>query len=81
MELQLYSVKAESQRCNIWCKDIKWQHKKVNVGRYSARDLKNLSILPENSAEGLGPRREHCWNYAVSVFENTPTNLVVQIRA
>ena len=35
----------------------------------------------ENSAEGLGPRKERCWRYVVSVFENTPKNLVVQGRA
>ena len=27
-----------------------------------------------NSAEGLGSRRKHCWDY-VSVFENTPKKL------
>ena len=35
----------------------------------------------ENSAEGLGSRRERCWCYVVSIFDNTPTNLVVQRRA
>ena len=34
----------------------------------------------ENSAEGLGSKREHCWSYAVSVFENTYKKLVVQGR-
>ena len=48
--------------------------------RYSARDLKNLRILLENSAEGLKSRRERCWHYVVSVFENTPKHLVVQGR-
>ena len=43
--------------------------------------FKNLCILSENSAEGLGSRRDHCWSYVVSVFEDTPTNLVVQARA
>ena len=28
-----------------------------------------------NSAEGLGSRRERCWDY-VSVFENTPKKLL-----
>ena len=35
--------------------------------------LKNLRIMLENSAEGLGPgesARERCWGY-VSVYENT----------
>ena len=31
--------------------------KKAKAGRNSARDLKNLCILPENSAEQLGSRR------------------------
>ena len=44
------------------------------------RGLKNLSILLENSAEGLGSRRDCCWHDVVSVFENTPTNLMVQRR-
>ena len=48
--------------------------------RYSARDLKNLRILLENSAEGFGSRRERCWRYVVSAFENKPKNLVVQGR-
>ena len=48
--------------------------------RYSARVLKNLHILLENSAEGLRSRRERCWHYVVSVFENTPKNVVVQGR-
>ena len=75
----MYSVKAKSQLGNIWVKDI-WQHKKVKATRYSARDLKNLSILPENSTEGLGSRKECCWHYVVSIFENTQTYLVVQRR-
>ena len=48
--------------------------------RYSARDLKNVSILPETLAEDLGSRRECCWHYVVSAFENIPKNLVVQAR-
>ena len=36
-----------------------------------ARDLKNVRILLQNSAEGLGFRREHCWGY-ISVCGNTP---------
>ena len=42
-------------------------------------DLKNLHILPENSAEGLRSRRallELCSMF----FENTTKNLVVQGR-
>ena len=39
------------------------------------RDLKNLGILPENSAEGRGSRRECCWGY-ISICENTPGKLL-----
>ena len=35
----------------------------AKTARYSAKDLKNLGILRENSAEGLGFRRERCWEY------------------
>ena len=48
--------------------------------RYSARDLKNVSILPETLAEDLGSRRQCSWYYIVSAFENIPQNLVVQGR-
>ena len=72
LKLRVKEVKYESK--------IKWQHKKAKAARYSARDLKNLHILPENSAEGLGSRREHCWHYEVANFKNTPKNLVVQGR-
>ena len=40
MEVHIYSVKVKSQAGNIWVKDI----------MTAARDCKNLSILPENSA-------------------------------
>ena len=43
--------------------------------RKSARDLKILQILPENSAKVIGWRREHCWGY-ISIYENTPKNLL-----
>ena len=33
-------------------------------------DLKYSRILPENSADGFGSRREHCGGY-ISVYENT----------
>ena len=52
----------------------------AKVARYSAKDLKNLYILLKNLAEGLGSRREHCWSYIVSAFENRTKNLVVQGR-
>ena len=35
----------------------------AKAARYSAKDLKNLGILRENSAEGLGFRRERCRGY------------------
>ena len=58
-----------------------WQHNKAKAARYSARDLKNLSYLSENAAEGLRSTRQHCCSYIVSVFEITPKNLVIQGRA
>ena len=45
-----------------------WQHKKAKTARYSAKDLKNLRILPENSSEGLGSPGE-------STGESTETKL------
>ena len=68
-------VKQVIYESKIW-----WQYEKAKAARYSAKDLKNLCILPENSAEGLGCRREHCWSYIVSAFENKTTNLVVEGR-
>ena len=59
---------------------IQWQHKKAKAARFSAWDLKNFHILLENSAEDLGSKREHCWSYVVSAFENTTKNLVIQGR-
>ena len=38
---------------------------------HSARDLKNLRILPENSAEGFMSRRQHCGSYIVCLWEYT----------
>ena len=74
-----HSVKAKSQAGHIWVKDIMTK-KNTKVERYSARDLKNLCIFPENSADCIRSRRECCWCYIVSVFENTPKNLVFQGR-
>ena len=62
-------VKQVADESNIW------QHKKAKAARYSAWDLKNLRILLEYSAEGLGARRECCWGY-VFVYENTPKKLL-----
>ena len=42
--------------------------------RKSARDLKNLCILPKNWTEGLSSWRECYWGY-VSIYENTPKKL------
>ena len=86
MEVHLYSVKAKSKTGNMWVKHtIQWQHKKAKAKRKSARDLKNLHILSENSTDGLRSRRERCWGY-ISAHENTPEKLpqlcfVVQGRA
>ena len=57
-----------------------YRQKKAKALKYFARDLKNLCILRENSAVDLGSRREHCWSYVLSAFENTAKNLVVQGR-
>ena len=48
-----------------------YDNKKAKAARYSARDLKNIRILSENSAEGLGPRRERCWRYVECFREYT----------
>ena len=37
--------------------------KKTKAERKSARDLKYLRIMPDNSAEGLESRWEHGWGY------------------
>ena len=54
---------------------ISWQCKKAKAKRKSARHIKNLHILPGNSAEDLGSRREHWWGY-ISMYENTPKKLL-----
>ena len=72
MEVHIHNVK--SQAGNIWVKDMATQ-KVLLAKRKSARNLKNLCILSENSAEGLGSRREHCWGY-VSIYENIPEKLL-----
>ena len=64
MEVHIYTVKAKSETGYIWVKDI----------MRTARDRKNLHILPENSAEGLGSRRECCWGY-ICIYGNTPKKL------
>ena len=61
MEVHIYSVKVKRQSGNIGVKDI----------TTTARDCKNLHILLENLAEGLGSRSECCWGY-ISIYENTP---------
>ena len=53
---------------------MRWQHRKATAERKLAGDLKNLHVLPQNSAEGLGSRRQRCWCF-VSVYENTPKKL------
>ena len=73
VEAHIDSVKAKSQAGIIWVKDIMTTQKGQSC-KISARDLKVLCILPENSAEGLRSMREHCWCY-IFVFENTPEML------
>ena len=43
------------------------QHKKVKAERKSARDLKNLHILPENSAEDLRSLSECCLFFKIGI--------------
>ena len=78
MEVHIYNATDMSQAGNIWVKDI------MTTGqgdlRYLARDLENLHILQENSAEGIGSRRDCYWHYVEYVLENKPKNLVVQGR-
>ena len=47
------------------------------VERYSAKDLKNLHILPKNSAGGFRSRREHNQGYK-SDIETTPEKLTLK---
>ena len=42
--------------------------------RKSVRDLTYLCILLENSAEGLGFKREHYWGH--SIYENIPETML-----
>ena len=58
MEVHIYSVKAKSQAGNVQVKDVMTTQKGQSEKK---RDLKNLRILLENSAEGIGSRRECCW--------------------
>ena len=76
-----YTVLKLRVRQVMYESKIQWQHKKAQAARYWTRDLKNFCILLENSTEGLRSWRELCWSLVVSVFENTPKNLVVQGRA
>ena len=61
MELHIYSVKAKSQASDMWVKDI----------MTTVRECDFPNILWENSADGLGSRRESCWGY-VYIDEDTP---------
>ena len=62
MEVHIHSVKAKSLAGNRWVKE-QWQDRKAKEKRKSVGDLKILYILPENSAEARGSRREHYWVY------------------
>ena len=75
MEVHVYSsVNAKCQAVSIWDKDI-MTSQKAKAKRKWARDLKTWCILPENSAEGLRSRREHCWGHE-SIYENRPKKLL-----
>ena len=67
MEVHIYSnVNAKSQAGNIWVKDIITKQKRQSQ-KNSAREFKNLCILPKNS-EGLQFRRERSWG--LHIYEN-----------
>ena len=41
---------------------VKYQSMSIHSKKWPARNLKNVRILPENSADGLRSRRECCWS-------------------
>ena len=49
--------------------------KKAKTKRKSARDLKSVHILLENSAEGLESIRERCRSY-IPIYDNTSEKLL-----
>ena len=57
------------------------QHKNDSIKRPKPQDTQLGRKMSKNSAESLGLRRDCCLCYVVSVFENTPKNLVFQGRA
>ena len=59
MEEKISSVKGKSQS-GLYDSKMYWQHKMAKEERKSARDFRNLHILPEISGEGLGSRKECC---------------------
>ena len=61
-----------SQRCYDNIKRLKPQDTQLGILR--------IYVFLENLAEGQESRRERWWSFRVSVFENTPKNLVDQGR-
>ena len=51
--------------------NTKWPKPKENQQGILGISPKELTHFAGNSAEGLGSRRECCWDY-ISIFENTP---------
>ena len=68
-KVHIYSIKTKSQAGNTWVKD-RMTTQKTKANRTLAKNLKNLRILSENLAEGLGSRRERSWDY-VFTYKNT----------
>ena len=66
MKVHIYSVKAKSQIYNDNTKRTKPKENQLGILGISSREFTHYV---ENSAEGLGSRRECCWGY-VSIFEN-----------
>ena len=54
----MYTVFKLTVKQVIYGSNIQEQHKKAKATRHSARDLKKLLALLENSAEGLRSKRD-----------------------
>ena len=74
MEVHMYSDNAKINAGNTWFKAIMTtQKERKSAKRKSVRDLKNLCILQENSAESIGSRRVllglgiYLWEYTLKV--------------
>ena len=72
------NIQAKSQACNmsqIYNDNTKKPKPKENQRGILGISSREFTHFAGNSAEGLGPRRECCWDY-VFVFENMPKKLL-----